>query len=128
MVANSKLKSVEVESSKLRKDLIEAMDKTDKVKEKIKELSKELKVEKMLVIQKDKEIQAVLLRTDAEREKVIQQFMKSKHFSDLQFIQYFKGFKLLCKWTMNHHNQVMDFSNLNFEAIDNKVLADEAKE
>ena len=65
MVANSKLKSVEVESSKLRKDLIEAMDKTDKVKEKIKELSKELKVEKMLVIQKDKEIQAVLLRTDA---------------------------------------------------------------
>ena len=128
MVANSKLKSVEVESSKLRKDLIEAMDKTDKVKEKIKELSKELKVEKMLVIQKDKEIQAVLLRTDAEREKVIQQFMKSKHFSDLQFIQYFKGFELLCKWTMNHHNQVMDFSNLNFEAIDNKVLADEAKE
>ena len=128
MVANSKLKSIEVESSKLRKDLIEAMDKTDKVKEKIKELSKELKVEKMLVIQKDKEIQAVLLRTDAEREKVIQQFMKSKHFSDLQFIQYFKGFELLCKWTMNHHNQVMDFSNLNFEAIDNKVLADEAKE
>ena len=128
MVANSKLKSIEVESSKLRKDLIEAMDKTDKVKEKIKELSKELKVEKMLVIQKDKEIQAVLLRTDAEREKVIQQFMKSKHFSDLKFIQYFKGFELLCKWTMNHHNQVMDFSNLNFEAIDNKVLADEAKE
>ena len=128
MVANPKLKTVEVESSKLRKDLIEAMDKTDKVKEKIKELSKELKVEKMLVIQKDKEIQAVLLRTDAEREKVIQQFMKSKHFSDLKFIQYFKGFELLCKWTMNHHNQVMDFSNLNFEAIDNKVLADEAKE
>ena len=128
MVANSKLKSIEVESSKLRKDLIEAMDKTDKVKEKIKELSKELKVEKMLVIQKDKEIQAVLLRTDAEREKVIQQFMKSKHFSDLKFIQYFKGFELLCKWTMNHHNQVMDFSNLNFEAIDNKILADEAKE
>ena len=128
MVANSKLKSVEDESSKLRKDLIEAMDKTDKAKEKIKELSKELKVEKMLVIQKDKEIQVVLLRTDAEREKVVQQFMKSKHFSDLQFIQYFKGFELLCKWMMNHHNQVMDFSNLNFEAIDNKVLANEAKE
>ena len=29
---------------------------------------------------------------------------------------------------MNHHNQVMDFSNLNFEAIDNKVLANKAKE
>ena len=56
MVANSKLKFVEVESSKLRKDLIEAIDEIDKAKEKIKELSEELRVEKMLVIQKDEEI------------------------------------------------------------------------
>ena len=83
MVANSKLKSVEVESSKLRKDLIEAIDEIDKAKEKIKELSEELRVEKMLVIQKDEEIQAALLRTDAEHEMVVQQFMKSKHFSNL---------------------------------------------
>lgn len=54
--------------------------------------------------------------------------MKSEHFSDLQFIQYYKGFELLCKWMMKHHNQVMDFSNLDFEAIDTKVLAEEAKE
>ena len=128
MVANSKLKFVEVESSKLRKDLIKAIDEIDKAKEKIKELSKELRVEKMLVIQKDEEIQATLLRTDAEHEMVVQQFMKSKHFSDLQFIQYYKCFELFCKWTMKHHNQVVDFSNLDFEAIDTKVLADEAKE
>ena len=56
VVANSKLKFVEVESSKLRKDLIEAIDEIDKAKEKIKELSEELRVEKMLVIQKDEEI------------------------------------------------------------------------
>lgn len=83
MVANSKLESVEVESSRLRKDLIEAMDKTNKAREKIKELSEALRVEKMLVIQKDKEIQATLLKTDIEREKVIQQFTKFEHFSDL---------------------------------------------
>ena len=50
MVANSKLEFIEEESSKLRKDLIEAMDKTNKANEKIKKLSKALKVEKMLVI------------------------------------------------------------------------------
>ena len=50
VMANSKNKSVEAESLKLRKDLIEAMDETNKVKMKIKELSEALTVEKMLFI------------------------------------------------------------------------------
>ena len=66
VVANSKLEFVEAESSKLRKDLIEAINETNKAKEKIKELNEALRVEKMLFIQKDKEIQATLLRTNAE--------------------------------------------------------------
>ena len=39
VVVNSKLESIEVESSKLRKDLIAAMDETNKANEKVKELS-----------------------------------------------------------------------------------------
>jgi len=50
VVANSKLESVEAENSKLRKDLIAAMDETNKANEKIKELNKALRVEKMLVV------------------------------------------------------------------------------
>ena len=73
-MANSKVDSVEAESSKLRKDLIEAMDQSTKTKEKVKKLKEALKVEKKLVIQKDEEVQAVLLRTDVEREKVIARF------------------------------------------------------
>ena len=73
-MANSKVDSVEAESSKLRKDLIEAMDQSTKTKEKVKKLKEALKVEKKLVIQKDEEVQAVLLRTDEEREKVIARF------------------------------------------------------
>ena len=72
VVANSKLEYVEAESSKLRKDLIIAMDETNKENEKIKELSEALRVEKMLIIQKDEEIQAALLKTNVEREKVFQ--------------------------------------------------------
>ena len=71
-MANSKLESVKVESLKLRKDLITAMDKTNKANEKIKELSEALRVEKAFVVQKDEEIQVALLRIDVEREKVVQ--------------------------------------------------------
>ena len=71
VAANSKAESVEAESSKLSKDLIEAMDEPTKEKGKIKELNEVLKVEKLLVAQKDDEIQATLLQIDDEREKVI---------------------------------------------------------
>ena len=56
VVANSKVESIEVESMKLRKDLIEAMDQVTKAKEKVKELKEALKVEKKLIIQKDEEV------------------------------------------------------------------------
>ena len=127
-MANSNLEFLEVESSRLRKDLIEAMDETNKERKKIKELSEALRVERMLIIQKDEEIQVALLKTDTKQEKVIQQFTKSEHFSDVQLIQYFKGFKLLCRWMMKHHSLAVDFSNLDFETIDPEILADEAKE
>jgi len=95
VVTNSKVDSIEAESSRLRKDLIEAMDQSTKAKEKVKELKEALKIEKNLIIQKDEEVQAALLRTDEGREKVITKFLESDRFSDMQFEQYFKGFKLL---------------------------------
>lgn len=94
----------------------------------MKELKDVLKVEKMLVVQKDEEIQAAFLKTNEKREKVITKFLESNRFSDLQFVQYFKGFELLHRWMMKHHNQVADFLNLDFEAIDIKILTNETKE
>lgn len=49
--------------------------------------------------------------------------MKSEQFSNLQLIQYFKGFELLRTWTMKHHHLAIDFSNLDFEKIDTEILA-----
>ena len=71
VVANSKVESIEVECSKLKKDLIAVMNEKNDANEKIRELIEALCVEKALVIQKDEEIQATLLKTDAEREKII---------------------------------------------------------
>nr|POE57833.1 hypothetical protein CFP56_76368 [Quercus suber]POE62721.1 hypothetical protein CFP56_26481 [Quercus suber] len=128
VMSSSKAKSVEAECSKLKKDLIAAMNERNEANQKVKELTQSLRVEKALVIQKDKEIQAALLKTDEERENVIKKFKQSEEFSDLQFLQYFKGFELLHRWTMKHHSSAVDFSSLDFEKIDTEVLEDEAKE
>ena len=128
VVANSKVEPVEVACSQLRKDLIVAVNERNEAHEKIKELIEVLRVEKVLVIQKDEEIQVSLLKTDVERDKVVQKFKQLDDFLDLQFIQYFKGFELLCRWTMKHHSLVVDFSNLDFEKIGIEILADKAKE
>ena len=48
---------------------------------------------------------------------MIDKFLKSKRFSDLQFIQYYKGFELLRRWTMKHHSQAVDFSNLTLRPL-----------
>lgn len=50
MVANLKVESVEVECSKLRKDLIAAMNETSNANQKIRELTEALHVEKVVVV------------------------------------------------------------------------------
>nr|POF21703.1 hypothetical protein CFP56_26365 [Quercus suber] len=128
VVATSKVESVEVECSQLKKNLIAVMNERNEANKKITKLTEALRVEKALVVQKDEEIQAALLKTDEERDKVIQKFKQLEEFSDLQFMQYFKGFELLCQWTMKHHSLAIDFSSLDFEKIDTEVLEDKAKE
>ena len=59
MVATSKVEALEVEASGLRKDLIRTMDANIASKEKIKTLSEQLSVEKLLVKQKDKQLTVV---------------------------------------------------------------------
>ena len=69
-MATLKAKSVEVECFQLKKDLIVAMNKRNQANQKIKELTEALRMEKALVAQKDEEIQAALLKTNDERDKV----------------------------------------------------------
>ena len=118
-MATSKAKSVEVECFQLKKDLIVAMNKRNQANQKIKELTEALRMEKALVAQKDEEIQVALLKTNVERDKVIQKFKQLEEFSDLQFLRH---------WTMKHHSLAVDFSNLDFKKIDTEILEDEAKE
>lgn len=94
-MATSKAESVEVECSQLKKDLIVAMNERTDTNQKVKEFTEALRMEKALIVQKDEEIQVALLKTNDERDKIIQKFKQLEEFSDLQFMQYFKGFELL---------------------------------
>ena len=82
VVATSKVESMKAECSQL-KDLITVMNEKNDVNQKIKDLTKALRVEKALVVQMDEEIQAALLKIDEERDKVVQKFNQSEEFSDL---------------------------------------------
>ena len=53
VMANSKVEVLEAEASRLRKDLIAAMDVNNTSKEQIKSLTEQLESEKLLVKQKD---------------------------------------------------------------------------
>ena len=49
----SRLEALEEENSKLKKDLITAMDKSNSIKEKVKSLGDDLKAERQLTLEKD---------------------------------------------------------------------------
>ena len=128
VVTQSKAESVEAKNSRLRKDLVEAMDQAMKSKEKVDKLKKALKVKKKLVAQKEDELQAAFLRAAKAKDEVIAQFQESEHYSNLLFQQYFKGFELLLRWMLKHQVEAIDFSFLDFETVDTEMIADEAKE
>ena len=107
---------------------MEAMDQTVKSQEMENELKKALKVENKLVAQKDDGLQITLLWIVEARDGVIAQFQESEHYSNLLFTQYFKGFELLRRWMLKHQGEAIDLSTLDFEAVDIKMIANEAKE
>ena len=54
--AVSRVVALEVENSKLKKDLIAAMDKANSIKDKVKTLSDDLRTERQLTLKKDEQL------------------------------------------------------------------------
>ena len=52
----SRVEALEAENSKLKKDLISAMDEANTVKEKIKVMGGDLRVERQLTVEKDEQL------------------------------------------------------------------------
>lgn len=88
MVAGSKVEALEVEVAKLKKGLITVMDEANIAKEKTKTLANELKVEKQLTVQKDKQLYVANQKVKSVSAKVVQVFHLNEEYNIVLFSWY----------------------------------------
>lgn len=100
------------------------MDEGNSTKEKVKALVEELRVEELLIVQKDEQLQMTNQKVKNVAAKAVQAFQLTKEYNTVLFIWYYKGFKFL-KWYLVNHNLGVDLENLDFELIDKEMEADE---
>ena len=79
----------------------------------------------MLEIQKDEQIQLAMPKIGDKREKSVADIQESEAFGIITFDQFFKGFELWQRWTLKHLFTAIDYSDLDFEAIDKEIMANE---
>ena len=70
----SRVKALELENSKLKKDLISAMDEANTINEKVKVLGDDLRAERQLTLEKDKQLQAAKEKIKTVAAKAVKAF------------------------------------------------------
>ena len=125
VMATSKVEALEAEASGLRRDLIAAMDTYNTSKEQVKVLTKKLEAEKLLTKQKDELLATTNQRMKAAMAKAVLAFQTTEEYNTILFQWYFKGFELLRRYLLKHEPRT-NLENLDFEAVDKEIEADEA--
>ena len=83
--ARSHASSVEVENSKLRKELIATMDDTNQAKEKLRTLTDELRVERELTKEKDEQIATAREKAKGLAAKAVEVFQQTDEYNTVLF-------------------------------------------
>ena len=117
--------SLEVENSKLKKELIVAMNDANLAKEKLRTLTEELRVERELTKEKDEQLAATRERAKGLTAKAIEGFQQTEEYNTILFSWYFKGFELLRRYFIKHPSGV-DLGKLDLEEVDKEMAANEA--
>ena len=121
----SRMEALEKENSTPKKDLIESMDEVATLKEKVKVLNSDLRVERQLNLEKDDQLQAAKEKLKMIAARSVEAFQQTEEYSTVLFSWYFKGFELLRKYLVKHPTGV-DLPNLDLEVVDQEMAADEA--
>ena len=100
--ARSHASSLEAENSKLKKELITAMNDANLAKEKLRTSTEELRVEWELTKEKDKQLAAARERAKGLAAKAIKGFQQTEKYNTVLFSWYFKGFELLRRYFIKH--------------------------
>ena len=101
------------------------MDGGNQMKKKIKVLKDELKVEKLLMEQKDEQLQATGHKASKAKDEARQAFRQTNEYNGVLLGWYFKGFELLRRYLLKHGLET-NLEDLDFEVVDKEIEADEA--
>ena len=115
----------EAENSKLKKELIAAMNEANLAKEKVKTLTNELRTERQLTLEKDNLLATTREKIKGITAKAIKGFQQTEEYNTVLFSWYFKGFELLRRYFIKHPSGV-DLEKLDLEEVDKEMIADEA--
>ena len=125
VMATSKVEALEAEALGLWRDLIAAMDAHNTSKEEVKVLTESLEAEKLLMKQKDELLVTANQRMKATVAKAVLAFQTTEEYNTILFQWYLKGFELLRRYLLKHKPRT-NLEDLDFEAVDKEIEADEA--
>ena len=76
---------MEAENSKLKKDLISAMDEANTIKENVKVLGDDLRVRRQLTLEKDEQLQVAKEKVKIVTAKVVKAFQQTEEYTTVLF-------------------------------------------
>lgn len=76
---------MEAENSKLKKDLISTMDEANTIKENVKVLGDDLRVERQLTLEKDEQLQVAKEKVKIVTAKVVKAFQQTEEYTTVLF-------------------------------------------
>ena len=121
----SRMEVLEAENSTLKKKLIESMHEVNTLKESSKTLADDLKAERQLTLEKDKQLLVAKDKLKTIVVRSIEGFQQTDEYHTVLFSWYFKGFELLRRYLVKHPSGV-DLQSLDLEVVDQEMAADEA--
>ena len=97
---------MEKENSDLKKNLIASMDETTSLKEKVKVLDDDLRVERRLTQEKDEQLLSAKEKLVTIAARSEEAFQTTDEYNTVLFSWYFKGFELLRRYLVKHPSGV----------------------
>ena len=123
--ARSHASSLEAKNSKLKKELIAAMNDANLAKEKLRTLTDKLRVKQELTKEKGEQLAAARERAKRLAAKAVEGLQQTEEYNTVLFSWYFKGFELLRRYFIKHPSGV-DLEKLDLEEVDKEMTVNEA--
>ena len=119
------MEAQEKENSDLRTNLITSMDEATTLKEKVKVLEDDLRVERGLTHEKDEQLLAAKEKLVTIAARSVEAFQTTDEYNTVLFSWYFKGFELLRRYMVKHPSGV-NLESLDLEEVDKEMALEEA--